>query len=132
MRTLRDISLAIMFAAIAATAAATVDTEALAKQNGAEFHWFPIQKTFILVDKTDTLKFAVGLPYATSHGLTVELSRAPAIEGGHIVIDSADAAKFFKATPAKEAEKPASSIAAKSSDAKVATSSSASKTSAAT
>ena len=46
MRTLRDISLAIMFAAIAATAAATVDTEALAKQNGAEFHWFPIQKTF--------------------------------------------------------------------------------------
>jgi N-acetylmuramoyl-L-alanine amidase len=130
MRTLRDISLAIMFAAIAATAAATVDTEALAKQNGAEFHWFPIQKTFILVDKTDTLKFAVGLPYATSHGQTVELSRAPAIEGGHIVIDSADAAKFFKATPATE--KPASSIAAKSSDAKVATSSSASKTSAAT
>lgn len=130
MRTLRDISLAIMFAAIAATAAATVDTEALAKQNGAEFHWFPIQKTFILVDKTDTLKFAVGLPYATSHGQTVELSRAPAIEGGHIVIDSADAAKFFKATPA--IEKPASSIAAKSSDAKVATSSSASKTSAAT
>ena len=127
MRTLRDISLAIMFAAIAATAAATVDTEALAKQNGAEFHWFPIQKTFILVDKTDTLKFAVGLPYATSHGQTVELSRAPAIEGGHIVIDSADAAKFFKATPATE--KPASSIAAKSSDAKVATSSSASKTS---
>ena len=130
MRTLRDISLAIMFAAIAATAAATVDTEALAKQNGAEFHWFPIQKTFILVDKTDTLKFAVGLPYATSHGQTVELSRAPAIESGHIVIDSADAAKFFKATPA--IEKPASSIAAKSSDAKVATSSSASKTSAAT
>ncbi len=130
MRTLRDISLAIMFAAIAATATATVDTEALAKQNGAEFHWFPIQKTFILVDKTDTLKFAVGLPYATSHGQTVELSRAPAIEGGHIVIDSADAAKFFKATPATE--KPASSIAAKSSDAKVATSSSASKTSAAT
>lgn len=130
MRPLRDISLAIMFAAIAATAAATVDTEALAKQNGAEFHWFPIQKTFILVDKTDTLKFAVGLPYATSHGQTVELSRAPAIEGGHIVIDSADAAKFFKATPATE--KPASSIAAKSSDAKVATSSSASKTSAAT
>ena len=127
MRTLRDISLAIMFAAIAATAAATVDTEALAKQNGAEFHWFPIQKTFILVDKTDTLKFAVGLPYATSHGQTVELSCAPAIEGGHIVIDSADAAKFFKATPA--IEKPASSIAAKSSDAKVATSSSASKTS---
>lgn len=128
MRTLRDISLAIMFAAIAATAAATVDTEALAKQNGAEFHWFPIQKTFILVDKTDTLKFAVGLPYATSHGQTVELSRAPAIEGGHIVIDSADAAKFFKATPATE--KPASSIAAKSSDAKVA--SSAAKTAAAT
>lgn len=130
MRTLRDISLAIMFAAIAATATATVDTEALAKQNGAEFHWFPIQKTFILVDKTDTLKFAVGLPYATNRGQTVELSRAPAIEGGHIVIDSADAAKFFKATPA--IEKPASSIAAKSSDAKVATSSSASKTSAAT
>lgn len=128
MRTLRDISLAIMFAAIAATAAATVDTEALAKQNGAEFHWFPIQKTFILVDKTDTLKFAVGLPYATSHGQTVELSRAPAIEGGHIVIDSADAAKFFKATPATE--KPASSIAAKSSDAKAA--SSAAKTAAAT
>ena len=128
MRTLRDISLAIMFAAIAATAAATVDTEALAKQNGADFHWFPIQKTFILVDKTDTLKFAVGLPYATSHGQTVELSRAPAIEGGHIVIDSADAAKFFKATPATE--KPASSIAAKSSDAKAA--SSAAKTAAAT
>ena len=128
MRTLRDISLAIMFAAIAATAAATVDTEALAKQNGAEFHWFPIQKTFILVDKTDTLKFAVGLPYATSHGQTVELSRAPAIEGGHIVIDSADAAKFFKATPA--IEKPASSIAAKSSDAKAA--SSAAKTATAT
>lgn len=131
MRTFRDIYLALMLA-VAAAAAATVDTEALAKQNGAEFHWFPIQKTFILVDKADTLKFAVGLPYATSHGQTVELTRAPEIEGGHIVIDSADAAKFFKASPAKEPEKPASSVAAKSSDAKAVAASSASKTSAAT
>ena len=124
MQALRNISFAIMFAAIAATAGTNVDVEALAKQKGAEFHWYPVQKTFTLVDKTDTMKFAVGLPYATSHDQTVELSRAPEIEGGHIVLDSVDAAKLFKAVPAKEPEKPASSssVAAKSSDAKVASS----------
>ncbi|SHL49125.1 N-acetylmuramoyl-L-alanine amidase [Fibrobacter sp. UWT2] len=81
--------------AASAWAANTVDAEQVAKQHKASFHWFPIQKTFILAGETDTLKFAIGLPYVSSHGKSVDLKHAPEIADGHILLDSADVASLY-------------------------------------
>ena len=81
--------------AVSAWAANTVDAEQVAKQHKASFHWFPIQKTFILAGETDTLKFAIGLPYVSSHGKSVDLKHAPEIADGHILLDSADVANLY-------------------------------------
>ena len=81
--------------AVSAWAANTVDAEQVAKQHKASFHWFPIQKTFILAGETDTLKFAIGLPYVSSHGKSVDLKHAPEIADGHILLDSVDVASLY-------------------------------------
>ena len=90
--------------AVSAWAANTIDVEECAKQHNASFHWFPVQKTFLLAG-ADTLKFAIGLPYVSSHGQSIELKHAPEIKDGHIYLDSADVANLYKA---EAKEKPAS------------------------
>ena len=45
-----------------------VDAESVSQKIGASFHWFPVQKSFILVTQKDTAKFAVGIPYASVNG----------------------------------------------------------------
>jgi len=84
--------------ALAASAWASnkVDAEQVAKEHKASFHWFPVQKTFLLAGENDTLKFAIGLPYVSSHGSSVELKHAPEITDGHILLDSADVVGLFK------------------------------------
>ena len=84
--------------ALAASAWASnkVDAEQVAKEHKASFHWFPVQKTFLLAGENDTLKFAIGLPYVSSHGSSMELKHAPEITDGHILLDSADVAGLFK------------------------------------
>ena len=62
--------------ATSAWAANMVDAEQVAKQHKASFHWFPVQKTFILAGESDTLKFAIGLPFVSSHGNPIELKHA--------------------------------------------------------
>ncbi|PWJ61781.1 N-acetylmuramoyl-L-alanine amidase [Fibrobacter sp. UWB15] len=81
--------------AVSAWAANTVDAEQVAKEHKASFHWFPVQKTFILAGETDTVKFAIGLPYVSSHGKSVDLKHAPEIADGHILLDSADVASLY-------------------------------------
>ncbi len=110
-RLVRKIFLCLMFAT-AAFAAGKVDAEAFAKQHQASFHWFPVQKTFLLAAPSDTLKFAIGLPYASSHGNSIELKHAPEIQDGHIYLDSADASQLFKDTPVSSASAPSSSSTA--------------------
>ncbi len=84
--------------ALAASAWASnkVDAEQVAKEHKASFHWFPVQKTFLLAGESDTLKFAIGLPYVSSHGNSIELKHAPEITDGHILLDSADVASLYK------------------------------------
>ena len=83
--------------ALAASAWASnkVDAEQVAKEHKASFHWFPVQKTFLLAGENDTLKFAIGLPYVSSHGSSMELKHAPEITDGHILLDSADVVGLF-------------------------------------
>ena len=99
--------------ALAASAWASnkVDAEQVAKEHKASFHWFPVQKTFLLAGESDTLKFAIGLPYVNSHGNSVELKHAPEIADGHILLDSADVASLYK-TDKTAAVAPASSSSA--------------------
>jgi len=54
-----------------------------------------VQKSFILVTEKDTAKFAVGIPYASVNGNTVELSASPVLEDGHLWIAEGDANKIF-------------------------------------
>ena len=74
----------------------TVDAEAVSKTVGASFHWFPVQKSFILVTDKDTVKFAIGIPFADVNGNTVELTKSPSLENDHLWIAEADASKIFK------------------------------------
>jgi len=110
--------------ALAASAWASnkVDAEQVAKEHKASFHWFPVQKTFLLAGETDTLKFAIGLPYVSSHGNSVELKRAPEITDGHILLDSADVVSLYKTDKTAAVSPTSSSSAAKvsSSSAKAA------------
>ena len=89
--------------ALAASAWASnkVDAEQVAKEHKASFHWFPVQKTFLLAGENDTLKFAIGLPYVSSHGNSIELKYAPEIADGHILLDSADVASLYKTDQAQ-------------------------------
>ncbi|MCR5378229.1 MAG: N-acetylmuramoyl-L-alanine amidase [Fibrobacter sp.] len=90
-----------------------VDAEAFAKKAGASFHWFPVQKTFILVTAKDTAKFAVGIPYAAVNGKAIDLIASPALEDGHLWIAEDDANKLFKASsPTSSAATLSSSAAA--------------------
>ena len=110
--------------ALAASAWASnkVDAEQVAKEHKASFHWFPVQKTFLLAGESDTLKFAIGLPYVSSHGNSMELKHAPEIADGHILLDSADVASLYKTDKTAPVAPASSSSAAKvsSSSAKVA------------
>ena len=113
--------------ALAASAWASnkVDAEQVAKEHKASFHWFPVQKTFLLAGEGDTLKFAIGLPYVSSHGSSMELKHAPEIADGHILLDSADVANLYKTdkvqtAPVAQASS-SSAVKVSSSSAKVAT-----------
>lgn len=72
-----------------------LDAEALSKDAGASFHWFPIQKTFILVTAKDTAKFAVGISFVSHNSNVMELAASPKLENGHLWISRDDAYKFF-------------------------------------
>ena len=108
-----------------------VDAEAFSKKIGASFHWFPVQKSFILVAGKDTAKFAVGIPYASVNGSTIDLSATPVLEDGHLWVAEADANRIFqKPQPASSSSTAASSSAAKNATAQAVKSSASSKTAA--
>ena len=104
-------------------APARVDVESLARDTKGSFHWYPVQKTFTIVSPKDTIKFAVGIPYMTRNGSSIELSQAPQLENGHIWIAADDAKKVTSkavdaapvvTAPAKPAEaKPAAPVVVK-------------------
>lgn len=86
--------------ALAAIAAPTgsgeyMDAEVAAKEAGASFHWFPIQKTFILVTDKDTAKFAIGIPFVSHNSSVADLKSSPKLEKGHLWIAKEDAYKLF-------------------------------------
>ena len=104
-----------------------VDAEAFSKKIGASFHWFPVQKSFIMVAGKDTAKFAVGIPYASVNGSTIDLSASPVLDEGHLWIAEDDIDKLFptqnsaKAAPEKDTQakaEPAKDAAKKSDAAK--------------
>ena len=109
--------------ALAASAWASnkVDAEQVAKEHKASFHWFPVQKTFLLAGESDTLKFAIGLPYVSSHGNSIELKHAPEITDGHILLDSADVASLYKTDKTAPVAQASSSSAVKVSSSSVKT-----------
>ncbi len=109
--------------ALAASAWASnkVDAEQVAKEHKASFHWFPVQKTFLLAGEGDTLKFAIGLPYVSSHGNSIELKHAPEIADGHILLDSADVASLYKTDKTAPVAQASSSSAVKVSSSSVKT-----------
>ncbi len=72
-----------------------VDAESVSQKIGASFHWFPVQKSFILVTQKDTAKFAVGIPYASVNGSTIDLTASPVLEDGHLWIAEEDVGKLF-------------------------------------
>ena len=90
-----------------------VDAEAFSKKIGATFHWFPVQKSFIMVAGKDTAKFAIGLPFAYVNGESLDLSASPVLEEGHLWIAEYDANRIFqKAQPTSSSSVAASSSAA--------------------
>jgi len=102
-----------------------LDAEILSKDAGASFHWFPIQKTFILVTAKDTAKFAVGIPFVSHNSNVMELAASPKLENGHLWISRDDAYKLFpNAKPSSSSAAPASSSVTQSSSSATLTSSS--------
>ena len=102
-----------------------LDAEALSKDAGASFHWFPIQKTFILVTAKDTAKFAVGIPFVSHNSNVMELAASPKLENGHLWISRDDAYKLFPgAKPSSSSAAPVSSSVTQSSFSAILTSSS--------
>ena len=96
-----------------------VDAEAVSKKIGASFHWFPVQKSFILVTEKDTAKFAVGIPYASVNGSTIDLTASPVLDDGHLWIAEEDVAKLFPPkSSAKESDLKDTASKAKASPAK--------------
>ncbi len=93
-----------------------LDAEILSKDAGASFHWFPIQKTFILVTAKDTAKFAVGIPFVSHNSNVMELAASPKLENGHLWISRDDAYKLFPNTkPCSSSAAPVSSSVTQSS-----------------
>ena len=93
-----------------------LDAEILSKDAGASFHWFPIQKTFILVTAKDTAKFAVGIPFVSHNSNVMELAAGPKLENGHLWISRDDAYKLFpNAKPSSSSAAPVSSSVTQSS-----------------
>ena len=102
-----------------------LDAEILSKDAGASFHWFPIQKTFILVTAKDTAKFAVGIPFVSHNSNVMELAASPKLENGHLWISRDDAYKLFPgAKPSSSSAAPVSSSVTQSSSSATLTSSS--------
>ena len=102
-----------------------LDAEILSKDAGASFHWFPIQKTFILVTAKDTAKFAVGIPFVSHNSNVMELAASPKLENGHLWISRDDAYKLFpNAKPSSSSAAPVSSSVTQSSSSATLTSSS--------
>ncbi len=93
-----------------------VDAESVSKKIGASFHWFPVQKSFILVTQKDTARFAVGIPYASVNGSTIDLTASPVLEDGHLWIAEEDVGKLFP--PKSEATAAKAEPAAKTEPAK--------------
>ncbi len=79
----------------ATVTAGKVDIEVFAKNQNATFHWYPVQKTFSLVAGRDTVKFAMGLPYAHVNGKSIQLKSAPELLDNRIWIDSVDTKKLL-------------------------------------
>ena len=103
-----------------------LDAEEAAKGAGASFHWFPIQKTFILVTAKDTAKFAIGIPFVSHNSNVMELATSPKLENGHLWISRDDAYKLFPSLmPASSSSTAPSSSSAAPSSSSVALSSSA-------
>lgn len=100
--------------------AGSADVEVFAQSKGASFHWYPVQKTFTLVKEKDTLKFAIGLPYASLRGKTINLAAAPTLTEGRIQLDAADTAQFFEAVKTASSSSVSKAPASSSSAAKVA------------
>ena len=93
-----------------------LDAEILSKDAGASFHWFPIQKTFILVTAKDTARFAVGIPFVSHNSNVMELAASPKLENGHLWISRDDAYKLFpNAKPSSSSAAPVSSSVTQSS-----------------
>lgn len=93
-----------------------LDAEILSKDAGASFHWFPIQKTFILVTAKDTAKFAVGISFVSHNSNVMELAASPKLENGHLWISRDDAYKLFpNAKPSSSSAAPVSSSVTQSS-----------------
>lgn len=88
------LALLLVACSLTLAASARVDVESLAREVKGAFRWYPVQKTFTIASPKDTLKFAVGIPYVTRNGQTVELSQAPQLENGHIWIAENDAKKI--------------------------------------
>ncbi len=103
-----------------------LDAEEAAKGVGASFHWFPIQKTFILVTAKDTAKFAIGIPFVSHNSNVADLKSSPKLENGHLWITKEDAYKLFPSLmPASSSSTAPSSSSAAPSSSSVALSSSA-------
>ena len=127
------LTLCLALAAIAAPAGNDefMDAEAAAKEAGASFHWFPIQKTFILVTAKDTAKFAIGIPFVSHNSNVVDLKSSPKLENGHLWITKEDTYKLFpnlvpvsssSAVPSSSSVAPSSSSVALSSSVAVSSS----------
>ena len=102
------LALLLVACSLALAATARVDVESVAREIKGSFHWYPVQKTFSIVSAKDTLKFAVGIPYMTRNGRTIDLSAAPELDNGHLWIAENDAKKISnKIEAAKPAAKPA-------------------------
>lgn len=76
--------------AFAATPA-RVDVESLANKNKANIHWLPVEKRFSFDNATDTVKFAVGMPFVTINKKTIDLTEKPTLAEGHLWIAQNDA-----------------------------------------
>lgn len=79
--------------------AAQVDVETFAKNKQASFHWYPVQKTITLVGASDTVKMAIGIPFAYINGKSVDLKAVPTLKDSKIWLDAADTSKFQFAKP---------------------------------
>ena len=99
---------------VSVSLAGKADIELFAKSKNANFHWFPVQKTFNLVTPKDTAKFAVGLPFVNIKGKATALKSAPEIVNGRIWVDSTDVAGLFPSETASSSTKQVTAISSSS------------------